>query len=248
MFNLRHEAESIKQIVQTILSYTESHLEENLIGMESRVRHVKSLLTKGSSEDICIIGIWGMGGIGKTTIARSVYHRISFNFEGSSFLDDVRENGSDKRGLKSLQEKLLSEILMEKHFDVKDCDDGIRQIRRRLSRKKVLLVLDDVYSIKQLEFLAGAHEWFGPGSRIIVTTRDKHLLSYAQEKYAPELLKETEATEVFCRYAFKANIPPKAFEELSRVVVTHTGHLPLALKVLGSHFCGRNLDIWHSAL
>lgn len=202
---------------------------ENLIGMESRVWHVKSLLGKGVG-DVCMNGIWGMGGIGKTTIARAVYRQISCEFEGSSFVEDVREYSFDKKGLKSLQEKLLAEILMEEHFKVKDCDDGICQIRRRLGRKKVLIVLDDVDDMKQLEFLAG-HGWFGPGSRNMVTTRDEHLLCYAQEKYAPELLNESEAMQLFSRYAFKANIPPKEYEKLSGVVVSRTGHLPLALKI-----------------
>ncbi|XP_076900601.1 disease resistance protein Roq1-like [Bidens hawaiensis] len=241
------EAECIKQIVRTILSYPRYRLEENLIGMETRIRHVKTLLRKGA-DDVCFVGIWGMGGIGKTTIARAVYRQISYAFEGRSFLEDVRENGSDKSGLKSLQEKLLSEILMQKHFKVKDCDDGMCQIQSRLSCKKVLVVLDDVDNIKQLQFLAGACDWFGPGSRIIITTRDEHLLCYAHEKYAPELLKETEAIKLFSRYAFKADIPPKEYEMLSSVVVSYTDHLPLALKVLGSHFCGRRMDFWRSEL
>ncbi|KAJ0771213.1 putative P-loop containing nucleoside triphosphate hydrolase [Helianthus annuus] len=220
---------------------------DNLVGMVSRVEHVKSLLAKGAV-DVRMIGIWGMGGIGKTTIARAVYRQVSYEFEGSSFLEGVRENGSDKKGLKTLQEKILSEILMEPYFRVKDCDDGICQIQRRLCRKKVLVVLDDVDNMEQLEFLVGSHGWFGPGSRIMITTRDEHLLSYAQEKYAPELLRENEAMELFCRYAFKANLPPKAYEDVSGAVVSHTGHLPLALKVLGSHFYGRNLGFWQSAL
>ncbi|XP_076881172.1 TMV resistance protein N-like [Bidens hawaiensis] len=200
------EIECIKQIVRTVSSYTEPRLEENLIGMESRIRHLKLLLDKGG-DDVCFIGIWGMGGIGKTTIARALYRQISYEFEGSSFLKDVRENGSDTRGLKSLQEKLLSEILMQEHFKVKDCDDGMCQIQRRLGRKKVLVVLDDVDNIEQLQFLAGARDWFG-----------------------------------------HANSPPETYKKLSGDVVSHTGLLPLAIKILGSHFRSKSLNFWKSEL
>ena len=48
--------------------------------------------------------------------------------------------------------------------------------RRLLSNKKVLLILDHVNHLNHLEILAGSSNWFGPGSRIIVTTRDRHLL------------------------------------------------------------------------
>ncbi|XP_076958726.1 TMV resistance protein N-like [Bidens hawaiensis] len=66
--------------------------------------------------------------------------------------------------------------------------------------------------------------------------------------FFPELLGEMEAIGLFCKYAFKANTPPIEFEEVSLAVVRHTGHLPLALKVLGSHFHSRNLDFWKSEL
>jgi hypothetical protein len=49
-------------------------------------------------------------------------------------------------------------------------------IKERLHLKRILLVLDDVDKLDQLEKLAGKADWFGLGSRIIITTRDKHLL------------------------------------------------------------------------
>ncbi|GKD94389.1 TMV resistance protein N-like protein, partial [Tanacetum coccineum] len=96
--------------------------------------------------------------------------------------------------------------------------------------------IQTVDDFKQLEFLAGSREWFGRGSRILITARDEHLLSYAQEKYSPELLNQTEAMTLFSRYAFRENIPPNEFKELLGAILSSTGYLPLALKVLGSHF------------
>ena len=55
---------------------------------------------------------------------------------------------------------------------VKDVDNGVLMIKNRLGHKKILLVLDDVNELDQLNKLVAEHNWFGPGSRIIITTRD----------------------------------------------------------------------------
>ena len=81
--------------------------------MLSRVKKVVELLGLGSDE-ARTVGIWGMGGIGKTTIARAVCDRISRQFEGCSFLENISENSTRERGLESLQEKILSDILIDR--------------------------------------------------------------------------------------------------------------------------------------
>ncbi|XP_022946875.1 disease resistance protein RPP4-like [Cucurbita moschata] len=76
----------------------------------------------------------------------------------------------------STGENLLHEILKE---DLKfgNLDKGINIIRHRLRSKKVLIAVDDVDKLEPLEALVSGRDWFGPGSVIIVTTRNHHLLS-----------------------------------------------------------------------
>lgn len=63
----------------------------------------------------------------------------------------IRENGCDnKGGLKPYTRSFFKKILKGEHSRVKDCNDGICHIRRRLNRNKVLVVLNDVDNIKQL--------------------------------------------------------------------------------------------------
>ncbi|KAM4078068.1 hypothetical protein ACB094_09G008600 [Castanea mollissima] len=62
------------------------------------------------------------------------------------------------------------------NIKMSDVHQGVNIIKNRLCHKKVLLVLDDVNHVHQLEKLAGEHHWFGLGSRIIITTRDEHVL------------------------------------------------------------------------
>ncbi|KAK3232452.1 hypothetical protein Dsin_004333 [Dipteronia sinensis] len=80
-------------------------------------------------------------------------------------------------------------------------------IQRRLCRKKVFVVLDDVSrdEHEQLDNLAGARDWFGPESRIVVTTRDEQVLishKIIDEIYKVEALKGYEALELFRLKAF----------------------------------------------
>ena len=90
----RHESEFIKDIVDEILhklSYTLQRDTSDLVGIDSWVEELMKLLAIGSN-DVHIIGVWGIGGIGKTTLARVVCHMIFNDFEGGSFTTNVRLN------------------------------------------------------------------------------------------------------------------------------------------------------------
>ncbi|CAH1447734.1 unnamed protein product [Lactuca virosa] len=244
------ESAIIIKIVEEILDGIQPPImEKNLIGIESRIDELYSILGMAQTEEVRMVGLLGMGGIGKTTIVKALFRRIAHKFEGSSFIEDVRENGSSKNDICGLQENILRDILASRReFFIMGPEQGANMIQRLIFNKKVLLVLDDVDDIKQLEFLAATHEWFGPGSRIIITTRDEHLLSGADAKYKPDFLFMNEAVELFCRHAFGKSSPPEGYEELSHRAIRYASCLPLALKVLGSFFHGRQLGVWESAL
>ncbi|KAL7217223.1 hypothetical protein ACSBR1_029020 [Camellia fascicularis] len=190
-----------------------------------------------------------MGGIGKTTLASAIYAHISCQFEGCSFIENVREV-SEKGGWKTLQEQLISEILMEKDVRVGNVGSALSTIRNRVCRKKVLIVLDDVDESTELEKLVGELDWFGFGSRIIITTRNQYtLIRYGiSHIYKVEELGEDEAIKLFKSKAFRKHQQMGGYGKLVCRVVEYAKGVPLALKVLGSFLCGRNKDEWESTL
>ena len=107
----------------------------------------------------CMVGIFGTGGIGKTTIAKVIYNLIASKFESSCFLENIG-NTFCQKGLVHLQNKLLSKILESSILMVDNVDQGITLIEKRCRLKKVLIVLDNVNESDQLEKLAGKGDWF----------------------------------------------------------------------------------------
>ncbi|XP_048133486.1 disease resistance protein RUN1-like [Rhodamnia argentea] len=253
-FHKGNEAELIQRIVKELsihLQRAPLHVAKYPVGIDSRVREVISLSEKETGDDdVRMVGLWGPGGIGKTTIAKALYNYIEKDFQGTCFLEQVRETSNKSNGLVSLQQTLHHEIFPHGNLTVYSVDGGIPLIRERLCCKKVLLVLDDVDRLDQLSALAGEGHWFGQGSRIVVTSRDKHLLTSHGINcvYEVKTLYDDEEQDLFGRFAFKNSKKVEIRRDLIDRAVHYAKGLPLALEVFGSFLCGRQEPAWESAL
>ncbi|OWM84880.1 hypothetical protein CDL15_Pgr027667 [Punica granatum] len=246
-----HEGELIELVVRKVLVSLKAHhlnVTDQLVAIDDAVAKIMRMLNVGS-DDVRIVGIYGMGGIGKTTLAKVVFNQLSEGFEYCSFLKDVRET-SQNRGLEFLQNQLISDILKNKSPEITNVDEGINMIKERFSKKQVLILLDDVDKRAQLDALVGKRSWFGPGSRIIVTTRNKDVLNVPEVDWAYELtwMDPDQSLQLFSRHSFRREYPPDDYVDYSKKVVDITGGLPLALENIGSFLSGKSNEVWDSTL
>jgi len=219
------------------------------VGLGPQLLRLRKLLNVECGDGFHMIGIHGMGGVGKTTLALALYNLIAGCFDGSCFLGNVREK-SNKDGLEHLQSILLPKILGEKDIKLASKHEGISMIQRRLQRKKVLLILDDVDKREQLQALAGSPDWFGPGSRVVITTRDTQPLAshHVKETYEVNPLNKDDALQLLTRKAFKTEQVDASYVEVLNHAVTYASGLPLALEVIGSNLAGKSVEKWKSAI
>ncbi|XP_058750330.1 disease resistance protein RPV1-like [Vicia villosa] len=247
----RTESDLIEEIIKTVLlklnhKYTNELRclfipDENYSSIES--------LVKSDSGEVKIIGIWGMGGIGKTTLAAAIFQKVSSLYEGSCFLENVTKE-SKRHGLSYTCNKLLSKLLRE---DIAiDTPKVIpSMVMRRLKSMKAFIVLDDVHTLDLLESLIGVgHNCLGAGSRVIVTTRDKHVLisGRVHQIHQVKQMNSQNSLQLFSMNAFDKVLPEKGYMELSKRAIDYAKGNPLALKVLGSFLRCKSEVEWNCAL
>ncbi|CAN1270450.1 Disease resistance protein L6 [Linum perenne] len=250
------ENDSQGAVIADVFTTVELHLRSNytlvteeLVGIDSHVQEVMRLLNLDIG-DLKIVGIHGIGGMGKTTIAKAVYDSICTSFDRCCFLENIRELLLKNDGIMSLQNKFISSILRD-DVRVKDASEGVRMIRDRVCKyKKVLVVLDDVDDTFEFDQILGKLGHFSSESRFIITTRDKRVLELLQDYnlYEPKEMSYDHSLQLFSKHAFRMDYPPEDHATLCDDFVKVAAGLPLALKVIGSLLFCRDKQFWEEKL
>ncbi|KAI9123627.1 hypothetical protein K1719_004927 [Acacia pycnantha] len=242
--NIRSDVKLVEEIVKDALSklnYNSSYLLEGLVGIARPIRDIENLVS-----EVGIVGIWGMGGAGKTTLAKTVFQELRAQFEAFSFIENVKEK-LKKIGLDELQQNCLKELLKDEETSIYDLKST--SVKNRLGRKKILLILDAVDDLEIAEDLTKLIDWFGEGSKIIITSRDKQVLRNASASsiYHVSDLDFDNSLHLFSLKAFHQHKPSEGYMDLSRSVVEYCQGNPLALVMLGCFLYDRKEEVWKSA-
>ncbi|KAK1548844.1 hypothetical protein Q3G72_012782 [Acer saccharum] len=182
-----------------------------------------------------VLGFYGMGGVGKTTLSKALYNKLVIHFKRRSFISNIKETWRHHNGLMDIQNKIIRDLSANEAEHVNEGSQYIIKFKKLIDEEPVLIVLDDVDDVMQLDALAGKRNRFYDGTRIIITTRNKETLveSIVNTTYEVKELKFQESLQLFSYHAFGKEKPAKDFAALSKEIVSLAGGLPLALEVIG---------------
>jgi hypothetical protein len=216
---------------------------DSVVGLEKNIVNLKRILLQ---REVSVVGVQGMGGVGKTTMALALCNdqEIKGAFRNNIIFITV----SHSPNLKEILETMWEKIVRRKKPEFQNVEDAHRQLQQQLLRqaKLTLVVLDDVLPKANLEKLL----FEGEGYKTLVTTRDRSTIrtTTSTRLYELPLLDDADALPLFCFWAFgQKSIPSNADEQLVKQVQAECKGLPLALKVIGSSLHGQPHPAWESA-
>ncbi|XP_017984944.1 PREDICTED: probable disease resistance protein At1g58602 [Theobroma cacao] len=219
------------------------HVEEDdVVSLEVSTRDVMDQLMK-KEDRVHVVSIVGMGGIGKTTLAKKVYNHndVKKYFDCCAWVF-ISQQCKPREVLHGVLIKFLSPSIKDRELiDKLKEDELVEKLYDVLKDKRYLVVFDDIWRCEDWDSLKPAFPKGNEGSKLLFTTRNKEVAMIADPRSSPielPLLTGDESWTLFKRKAFSENkmeshACSKEFEMLGKEMLKKCGGLPLAIVVLG---------------
>ncbi|KAG0565426.1 hypothetical protein KC19_8G189700 [Ceratodon purpureus] len=246
-----------EQLIRSILVEVRSALPATLLagkqryGMEGRLKEALNKLDR-----VNVLGVVGMGGIGKTTLAMEIYdHFVSHRqFERHCFLRDVRSRSSSEPS--QLRRDFMHAMGLG-DCGVTNTGEYGRVFEGSIPGR-VLVVVDDIDEKGQFEALIPDIGKLGSGSRVVITSRYRDVVTQAMagaerwEVYEVLVLNEYDSRCLFNRHAFLSETPSEGFADLAAKVADACGGHALSLETVGASLFDKkgreDMEIWSEAV
>lgn len=225
------------------LRYSYSHIvEEFIVGLDKDINKVAEWLLN-ENQHCRVVYICGMGGLGKTTLAKSIYHynAIRRHFDGFAWAY-ISQQCKKRDVWEGILVKLISPSKEERDEIAKMKDDELaRKLFKVQQEKKCLIILDDIWSNNSWDILSPAFPSENTRSKMIFTSRNKGISSHVDAKgllHEPSCLNSEDSWALFKKKAFPRQDNSESsisndFKRLGREMVAKCAGLPLAIIVLG---------------
>ncbi|XP_047072188.1 disease resistance protein Pik-2-like, partial [Lolium rigidum] len=244
----RSTSKSYSRAMTMAISLEESHI----VGRDTEIKKIIDLILDKAGQQLKVISVWGMGGLGKTTLARDVYQEISGKFEKRACVTIMRPFILEEL-FKSLVIQLNAETSEKKNVvgllgstkitspPAISLSELTKELARLIEEKSSLIVLDDVSSVAEWDLIVQRFPKMAKGSRVLVTTREENIAKLCSVQkdyiYKLEALKKEHARDLFTKKVFKEAVYldeqyPEMVEQAELILKKCRG-LPLAIVTIG---------------